>query len=60
MTYCLTMDTYSPPFDDLRVRQAFSHAIDRAALVKSALREVGVPAYTMLQSGFPGAMPDEL
>lgn len=60
MTYYLTMDTYGPPFDDLRVRQAFSHAIDREALVKSALREVGVPAYTMLQSGFPGAMPDAL
>ncbi|SVE23737.1 uncharacterized protein METZ01_LOCUS476591, partial [marine metagenome] len=28
ITYYLTMDTYNPPFDDLRVRQAFSHAID--------------------------------
>ena len=37
-----------------------SHAIDREAPVKSFLREVGVPAYTMFKSGFSGAMPDVL
>lgn len=54
ITFYLTMDTYNAPFNDLRVRQAFSHAIDRDALSRSALRGVGVPAYSMLQPGFPG------
>lgn len=57
ITYYLTMDTYNPPFDDLRVRQAFSHAIDRQALLRSALKDIGVAAYSMLAPGFPGAAP---
>ena len=60
ITYYMTMDTYRPPFNDLRVRQAFSHAIDREALAKSALRGVGVPAHSMLQPNFPGANPEAL
>lgn len=59
-TFYLTMDTYHAPFNDLRVRQAFSHAIDPDALMKSALRGIGLSAYSMLQPGFPGANPDAL
>lgn len=60
MTFYMTMDTYNPPFNDLRVRQAFSHAVDREALAKSALLGVGAPAYSMLPPGFPGADPGTL
>ena len=56
-TSYLMMDTFKPPFDDLRVRQAFSHAIDSEALVESALQGVAVPAVSMLPGGFPAANP---
>ena len=58
VTFYLTMDTYNPPFNDLRVRQAFAHSVDRVALMDSALRDVGVAAYSMLPPGFPGADPE--
>ena len=59
-TTYLMMDTFKPPFDDLRVRQAFSHAIDTEALVESALQGVAVPAVSMLPDGFPAANTREL
>ncbi|MYJ00443.1 MAG: peptide ABC transporter substrate-binding protein [Gemmatimonadetes bacterium] len=59
-TTYLMMDTFKPPFDDLRVRQAFSHAIDTEALVESALQGVAVPAVSMLPDGFPSADTREL
>ena len=58
VTFYMTMDTYNPPFDDLRVRRAFAHSIDRTALMDSALKDVGVAAYSMLAPGFPGAKPE--
>lgn len=57
-TLYLTMNTYQPPFNDLRVRQAFSHAVDQDALIKSAMRGVGLSAPSMLQPGFPGGNPE--
>ena len=58
VTFYMTMDTYNPPFDDLRVRKAFAHSIDRTALMDSALKDVGVAAYSMLAPGFPGSKPE--
>ncbi|MBI4551233.1 MAG: peptide ABC transporter substrate-binding protein [Candidatus Latescibacteria bacterium] len=60
MTYYLAMDTYHGVFKDKRVRQAFSHAIDRSALCRSALKRFGVPASAMLPTGFPGASETQL
>ncbi len=37
-----------PPFDDVRVRQAFNFAIDREAFVKAALAGLAEPAYMNL------------
>ena len=59
-TYYLTMDTYNPPFNNLKVRQAFSHAIDREAICRSALDGFAIPAYSMLPPGFPAAAPETL
>lgn len=42
----ITFMTTRPPFDDSRVRRAFSLAIDRDALMNSVLPGRGVPAYT--------------
>ncbi|MBM3262652.1 MAG: peptide ABC transporter substrate-binding protein [candidate division Zixibacteria bacterium] len=55
VTFYLTMDTYKGVFQDLRVRRAFGYAIDRQALMNSALRDIAIPAYAMLPPGFPGA-----
>lgn len=44
--------TQSPPFDNMKVRQAFSHAIDRDLLADTALKGTGIPAYGMLPTTF--------
>lgn len=43
-----------PPFDDIKVRQAFSHAIDRDKLTQVALGGLGSPAFGMIPPGIPG------
>jgi len=39
-----------PPFDDIRVRKALNHAVDRATFVKATLEGVGEPAFMNLPS----------
>lgn len=60
ITYYLFFDTVNEPFNDLLVRQAFSHAIDRDALVNGPLRGQAQAAYTMNPPGFPGESVAEL
>ncbi len=59
-TYYLFFDVTKPPFDQLEVRQAFSHAIDRDAIKQQILGPAGVPAYSWLAPGFPAANGEEL
>ena len=60
-TNYLFFDTQNPPFNDLKVRQAFSHVIDRDALIKSIVKETqGIPAYSFLMPGFPAANSEGL
>ena len=54
ITYYLFFDSWNPPFDDLKVRQAFSHAIDRDILINGPLKDQAQAAYTMNPPGFPG------
>jgi ABC-type transport system substrate-binding protein len=60
ITYYLFFDTWNPPFDNLKVRQAFSHAIDRDMIVNGPLQYQAVAAYTMNPPGFPGESVAEL
>jgi len=60
VTYYLFFDTWNEPFDNLQVRQAFSHAIDRDAIVNGPLQYQSVAAYTMNPPGFPGESVDKL
>ena len=59
-TYYMFFDVNTPPFDQLEVRQAFSHAIDRDAIKTQVLGPAGVPAYSWLAPGFPAANGEEL
>lgn len=45
------------PFDDVRVRQACAHAIDKAALVKAIARDQAVPLDTFSPRGLIGWAP---
>jgi len=48
-----------PPFDDVRVRQAFSAAIDRETIVKTVTKGGEIPATTYAPPGIFGAVPPE-
>lgn len=52
-SYFLQMDTTRAPFDDLRVRQALNHAIDRATISEHLFGGVAAPA----QGVFPDVLP---
>lgn len=57
----LFFDTQNPPFDDLKVRQAFGHIIDRDTLIKTIVQpSQGIPAYSFLMPGFPAANSEGL
>jgi peptide/nickel transport system substrate-binding protein len=45
------------PFDDLRVRQALSHAVNKEELVATALGGIGEPAFAPLAPTLPGFDP---
>lgn len=54
----LLMDAYSPPFDDLKVRQAFAKALDRESIVSNVINasfNIALPAYSFLMPGFPAS-----
>ncbi len=52
------LNTTEPPFDDIKVRQAFNYAIDRQSLASTLLEDLVVPAAGILPPGFPGYNPD--
>ncbi|MGH2613990.1 MAG: peptide ABC transporter substrate-binding protein [Thermomicrobiales bacterium] len=59
-THYMFFDVTQPPFDQLEVRQAFSHAIDRDAIKQQILGPAGTPAYSWLAPGFPAANSEGL
>jgi ABC-type transport system substrate-binding protein len=56
----LFFDVTKKPFTDLKVRQAFSHVIDRDAIKEKILGPLGNPSYGFLAPGFPAANQDAL
>jgi peptide/nickel transport system substrate-binding protein len=55
----ITIDTFSPPFDDVRVRQAINYAIDKQLIVDQLLggyAEVIPAALTPLEPGYNPAL----
>ncbi|MFC2032703.1 peptide ABC transporter substrate-binding protein [Chloroflexota bacterium] len=43
-----------PPFDDVKIRQAFCYAVDKVRLIKLTTQNVVTPAYGILPPGMPG------
>ncbi len=53
-TFYIGLNTQEPPFDDLKVRQAFAMAIDKEVLAEVVLKDLVVPANGVLPPGMPG------
>ncbi len=53
-TFALMMNNKIAPFDNVKVRQAFSLAMDRKGYVDVVLVGVGQPTTTWIPSGMPG------
>jgi oligopeptide transport system substrate-binding protein len=58
-TYYYAFDESQPPFDDLRVRQAMSMAIDRDFLGEKVFSGAQLPLYSFVPPGIPGYTPAE-
>jgi len=57
----LFFDNQNPPFNNLKVRQAFSHIVPRDDLIKQIIKpSQGIPAFSFLMPGFPAANSDGL
>jgi peptide/nickel transport system substrate-binding protein len=52
--FILTLNTQRPPFDNLKVRQAFQHLVDRESIVKTVLGGVGGATVQPVAPGSPG------
>lgn len=59
-TRYLFFDTTVKPWDDIRVRQAIAHAVDRDTLLQVIYAGLGAPAVGMLPPGFPAYVEGEL
>jgi ABC-type oligopeptide transport system substrate-binding subunit len=56
-TWYLLPQVTKPPFDNVKVRRAVAHAIDRENIVRVS-QGFAVPAHAMIPPGFPGALDD--
>jgi oligopeptide transport system substrate-binding protein len=54
----LTPNWKVAPFDDVRVRQAFSLALDRVAIAHDVLKDAVQPTIHLVPEGMPGYNPD--
>lgn len=52
------LDSQTPPFDDVKVRQALNHAVDRDKIIKVVLKGLVEKAKGPLPPGLPGYNPD--
>lgn len=57
-TFYLAFNNAVEPFNDVRVRQAFSFAMNREQYIQQVLNGVGIPAGTFLHEGVPGYQTD--
>jgi oligopeptide transport system substrate-binding protein len=53
-TWFLVFNTRKPPFDNVKVRRAFSLVVDREKVVSAVLHQVGTPAHSLTRPGCGG------
>jgi oligopeptide transport system substrate-binding protein len=53
-TSYITLDVTRPPFDDLKVRQAFAMAIDRELYIRVVHNNAAIPAHGLYPPALPG------
>ncbi len=53
-------DCSQPPFDNVKVRQAFAHSVNRDAIIGALFGDLALPAYGYLMPGYPFAVTDPL
>jgi len=53
-------DVTKKPWDNLKVRQAFAHAVDRDSIIKAILAPLAIPAYGALMPGYPSSINSDL
>ena len=53
------MNQRTPPFDNILVRQAFAHAVDRTSLCDNVMRGTCIPAHGFLPKDFPCERNDD-
>ena len=58
-TFYVSFNVTKPPFDNPKVRQAFSLAINRQAIAETLLRGGQIPALAFVPPGLADAKPDE-
>ena len=57
-TSYIAFDMTSPPFDNVDVRKALYFAIDREEMTQTVLRNLAVPAGSILPPSYPGFNPE--
>jgi ABC-type transport system substrate-binding protein len=58
--YYVFFKTKAKPFNNLKVRQAFAHAVNRDAIISAVLPGLAIPAYGYLMDGYPFAVSEPL
>jgi ABC-type transport system substrate-binding protein len=58
--YYAFFDVTAKPWNNLQVRQAFAHAIDRDSIIKAILAPLAIPAYGALMPGYPSSINSDL
>jgi peptide/nickel transport system substrate-binding protein/oligopeptide transport system substrate-binding protein len=54
----ISFDLNSAPFDNVDVRKAFYYAVNRDELTKTVLKDIAIPAGSILAPGYPGYNKD--
>jgi ABC-type transport system substrate-binding protein len=58
--YYVFFKTKAAPFNNVKVRQAFAHAVNRTEIINALLAPLATPAYGYLMDGYPFAISQPL